>query len=754
MKPDHAEQFEALRRRYAAQIGERVAAISVAWQQLEQSQWEQSMGQATRQLAHKLAGSAAMFGFADLGAVAREIDIGLKEWLEHDQPLDAARRQYLAQHVALLQQMVAATPTPTVLSSPSHTSVADQTAPVPIPPEPTPAKDQRAPPVSEPSIPTATQPTATTSHLIIEQSVPSSLPLLPFSPLIPREQNGHPHTIILVEDDQEFATNLSAQLRLFNYDVHVINDLAGFPTLVRVLDPAAIVMDVIFPNGDLAGPAAVAAIQRERTVPVPVIYLSQRDDFTARLAAVRSGGHAYFSKPVDAGRLIEALDRLTGVEEATPLRVLIVDDDADFGQRCARSLEASGIYARAITDPRETLDQLQAFQPDLLILDMYMPICSGKELASIIRQQDRYVGMPIVFLSAETSRVQQQSALSLGADDFLSKPIPIEDLVAAISARALRARYLQRFLIRDSLTGLLNHQAVEEALSREFARAERGQQPLAVTLIDIDHFKRVNDSYGHVVGDQVLRSFARMLQQRLRKSDLIGRHGGEEFLVALPNTSVIEARTLIDTIRQSFAALRHHGPAGLFSVTFSAGIAGYPQHRSQAEAIQAADAALYRAKRAGRNRVVVDTTGSEPASVVVPSPVSEAHTAPTPDWRALVISANGIQRRLLRQELAAHGLMYDLMNDIEHALAYQTPLPPNLIFVDMAQIEGKRIPNLMLLRDHFPKVRIVTIAPAVAEQRAAATVAFGADDYLLLPLAAGALPALLDRLSAYERNDV
>ena len=316
-----------------------------------------------------------------------------------------------------------------------------------------------------------------------------------------------------------------------------------------------------------------------------------------------------------------------------------------------------------------------------------MPLCNGKELVSIIRQQDRYVAIPIVFLSAETNRQQRQSALSLGADDFLTKPIGPSELVAAISARATRARHIRRFLIRDSLTGLLNHQAVEEELAREFARAERLNQPLAIAIIDLDHFKRINDSHGHVVGDHVLRSFARLLQQRLRKSDLMGRHGGEEFLVALPNTSLVEALTLIDTVRSSFAALHHYGPAGMFGVTFSAGIAGYPQHRSLIGMMQAADQALYQAKREGRNRVVVDTTGQESVPGVkegseIPS------TVPVPTWRTLVISANGIQRRLLRQALGAHGLMYDMIDNVERVLTYEAPIPPNLLLVDMSQIEG------------------------------------------------------------------
>lgn len=275
MKPDPAEQFEALRKRYAAQIGERVVAIHAAWNQLVQSDWDKTAGVDLRQLAHKLAGSAAMFGFANLGAVARDIDLRLKEWLEHNQPLDTLARQHLAQQIALLQHAVGKYRDSTAV--PETNQLTPSTAPS-APPLVTTANTESAPPIPQP------QPLAT-----------------------PREPNGRSQTIVLVEDDREFATKLVGQLRLFNYDVHLVNDLEGLPTLIRAINPAAIIMDIVFPEGDLAGTETIANLQRERTEPIPVIYISQRDDFTARLAAVRSGGHAYFAKPVDAGQLINAL---------------------------------------------------------------------------------------------------------------------------------------------------------------------------------------------------------------------------------------------------------------------------------------------------------------------------------------------------------------------------------------------------------------------------------------------------------------
>ena len=169
--------------------------------------------------------------------------------------------------------------------------------------------------------------------------------------------------------------------------------------------------------------------------------------------------------------------------------------------------------------------------------------------------------------------------------------------------------------------------------------------------------------------------------------------------------------------------------------------------------MQAADAALYQAKRAGRNRVIVDAHRDDAPPFVLATAKDTATTKTETVWRALIISSNGIQRRLLRQSLSERGLMYDMINDVEHALKYKSPTPPNLILVDMTQIEGTHTAKLVQLREYFTNARIVTIAPATAEPRAATTVTFGADDYLLVPLAAGTLQALLNRLAASERSN-
>jgi diguanylate cyclase (GGDEF)-like protein len=213
-----------------------------------------------------------------------------------------------------------------------------------------------------------------------------------------------------------------------------------------------------------------------------------------------------------------------------------------------------------------------------------------------------------VFLSAETSLDKQLSAMSLGGDDFLIKPIQAEHLIRAVSSRAQRSRVLRSFMVRDSLTGLLNHTRTKEQLDFEVARARRQNGALSFAMIDIDHFKSVNDTYGHPVGDRVIKSLSRLLQQRLRKTDVIGRYGGEEFAVILPNTDGPSAVKVFDVIREGFAQIRQRAEREEFGVTFSCGVAPFPVYANSAALSVAADKALYQAKQGGRNRMMLAPT--------------------------------------------------------------------------------------------------------------------------------------------------
>jgi diguanylate cyclase (GGDEF)-like protein len=197
------------------------------------------------------------------------------------------------------------------------------------------------------------------------------------------------------------------------------------------------------------------------------------------------------------------------------------------------------------------------------------------------------------------------AALNLGGDDFLTKPILPQHLVAAVKARAKRAGILGSYMTRDSLTGLLNHSNILHQLDVELVRAERHDLSLVFVMIDIDHFKAINDKYGHIVGDRVLRKLSELLLTRMRKSDYVGRYGGEEFALILPNTKLEASKKILDDLRQRFSHIRFVVDDSDFSVSFSVGAAGFPKYQSSHVLIEAADQALYKAKKEGRNKLVL-----------------------------------------------------------------------------------------------------------------------------------------------------
>jgi diguanylate cyclase (GGDEF)-like protein len=334
------------------------------------------------------------------------------------------------------------------------------------------------------------------------------------------------------------------------------------------------------------------------------ILVGDEDDFDTRLKSVRFGADAFLAKPFDITQLVDHLETLMGNHQAAPYHVMIVDDDPEQVSSTALVLQQAGMITTVVTDPRNIFRVLVEYKPELILMDMYMPDCTGSELAAIIRQNDSFVGVPIVFLSVETDSDKQLAAIRSGADDFLVKPINPEHLVTSVRIRAARTRAMRFYMERDSLTGLLNHTKLKQRLADDLSRARRIGTDMVFAMIDIDHFKSVNDTYGHLTGDRVLKGLARLLEERLRRTDVVGRYGGEEFGVILFNIDAENAMRILDDLRESFGRLIQTNGELEFTVTFSCGIADFPEFESDAEIGEAADLALYRAKQSGRNRVV------------------------------------------------------------------------------------------------------------------------------------------------------
>jgi two-component system cell cycle response regulator len=300
------------------------------------------------------------------------------------------------------------------------------------------------------------------------------------------------------------------------------------------------------------------------------------------------------------------------VEDGT---VLVAEDSRVVRAILREPLRAHGYRVLEASDGEQALACCLRERPDVVLLDVEMPVLDGHQVLARIKQQPGLADVPVVFLTARATTEDVVQGLRLGAHDYLRKPFEASELLARVSA-ALRVKSLQDELRRrnleldrmsrtDALTGLCNRRHLEERFGEFVSLARRHGEDLAAAMIDLDHFKRINDSAGHPAGDAVLRVTAERLRGILRAEDVIGRWGGEEFLALLPRTDTAGARLAAERMRQAVADQPIPLPeGGEVQVTASIGAAAGVEDGA-ADLIGRADVALYEAKASGRNRVVM-----------------------------------------------------------------------------------------------------------------------------------------------------
>jgi diguanylate cyclase (GGDEF)-like protein len=280
-------------------------------------------------------------------------------------------------------------------------------------------------------------------------------------------------------------------------------------------------------------------------------------------------------------------------------RVMLVEDSKTDAYLATSFMQSIGLEVMHIKSAVEVLDAIESFQPDLIISDLHMPECEGDQMARIIRQ-DREATMPIIFLSAEGNSEKQLIALAAGADGFIRKPLHEEPFIRVLKSTIRRSVALENRMRRDPLTNLLNRVQFDTNMRRLSERGER----CALAVLDIDHFKSVNDTYGHPVGDQVICRLAKLLEDGVRSTDFIGRMGGEEFALLMPDCSLENASDVINRLREQFSSIAFRSESGSeFSCRFSAGMVDLGG--DFISAYKSADDALYESKKMGRNRVTV-----------------------------------------------------------------------------------------------------------------------------------------------------
>ena len=457
-----------------------------------------------------------------------------------------------------------------------------------------------------------------TDHLAAIEAAWARAPVAPSALMAAVESDGQPavarpdggRLVYICDDDPIVAEYLCAQLAGFGYELRSFGSLAAVRDGVRFRRPDALVIAAVFAEGEWAGFDLVDEIQRSG-LPIPTLFLSSRDDFEARLRAVRGGGAGYFTKPVRVMELASQLDVLTAGAEPDPLRVLIVDDEPEVAAYHAAILDQAGLRTRIETAPARVLTVLGEFAADLVLMDVHMPGCSGRELAQIIRQIPAHISLPIVFLSAETDSDKQNSALRVGGDGFLTKPIEPDHLVSAVVLRAERMRALavtmgELRIARDRAEDALGRLTrAQEALVQAEKLASLGSlvvgiaheinTPLGIALTCVTHLA---DTTAHLrrlfeADDIGIEDFDRYLTGATDATNLIvancdraGKLIQSFKQVAVDRSSEVRrsfdlAATIEDTLRSLRPGLQREGHRVAMACPAGLTIDGYPGALSQ-----------------------------------------------------------------------------------------------------------------------------------------------------------------------------
>lgn len=294
-------------------------------------------------------------------------------------------------------------------------------------------------------------------------------------------------------------------------------------------------------------------------------------------------------------------------------KVLVIDDDQDFVAMMKLILSLNNFDVTVAYSGKEGLNKIVTDDIDVVILDVMMPELSGFEVCKEIRKSKESTKLPIILLTAKGEKEDILEGINCGANDYIVKPFESEILIAKIRSLIKlkelqdelerKNKLLENLAITDGLTGIYNYRYFYEKLKEEFERAKRYNTPLACIMIDLDFFKKINDKYGHMVGDLVLVELTRKVLENIRKNDIFARYGGEEFVLLLPHTSENGAYNEAERIRKAIENSRFNEVEDE-KITISLGISCYPADyvKTETDLLKYADEALYMAKNSGRNQ--------------------------------------------------------------------------------------------------------------------------------------------------------
>ncbi len=422
------------------------------------------------------------------------------------------------------------------------------------------------------------------------------------------ENRSQTHILLVIDPDPDFLHQAEAFCERFMLRIRTARDIEE--ALRRVCTPllTGVLLSISTTSNATALNQGINELRnRSPLSPLPIALVGERGEDFDQIRSLWAGTSVLVSKPLTTSSFARVIRRLTTVRRAQKSSILIIDSNEEFAEFVATHLESRHTAVHYNASPTSLFESLERHRPDLLVLDAHLPGVSSFDICRALRAIPRWRAIPIILVSDQSEPKIRIAAYEAGADDFFSRTIEADELRARISVRLERIRLLRERADRDALTGLLTRRAFLEQLAARLSEATRHQRHLTFAMLDIDHFKKVNDRYGHPAGDRVLARLGKQLRDCFRIEDLRCRWGGEEFVVVLIDEDIQTANQALQRVREQFSTISFKGPdEQKFQVTFSAGIAEFPRDGHDAETLLGtADARLLRAKESGRNRIVI-----------------------------------------------------------------------------------------------------------------------------------------------------
>ncbi len=450
--------------------------------------------------------------------------------------------------------------------------------------------------------------------------------------------------ILVVDDVIPNVKILEAKLSVEYYDVIAAYNGPDALEIAFETPPDLILLDVMMPQMD--GFEVCRRLKKDaRTAHIPVIMVTALSEATDRVQGLEAGADDFLTKPVDDVALfarVKSLLRLKmmmdefrlreetssdlGVintsedkEETTVRARILVIDDNEFSARQMKEVYAEAYDITMESDMEEAQVLLRGGDYDLVVVSLDSAQYDPLRLCSRIRTFEETRQLPILTLVDEVDKDKLMKGLEIGINDYVMRPIDTNELIVRTKTQVLRKQYQDRLrhnyhrsmelAVTDSLTGLYNRRYMKNHLDALLQRANMDYKPVSVLIMDIDYFKNVNDSYGHDVGDDVIKGFASRIGKSVRGVDLACRYGGEEFVVVMPDTDLAVASSVSERLRRQIADQTFKDAKGTYelAITCSIGVTVSREQEDSDSLLKRADEALYAAKRDGRNRVVVNS---------------------------------------------------------------------------------------------------------------------------------------------------